>query len=233
MTGAGGALLAVCGLCGGAGASTLSLLVARDAGEREGPVLLCDLGGPSGGLSLYAGVQAPRSLPAAANLVAAGKPLVGGMFAAGDVGLRVLAGGPEPDSAADAAGLERLLGDARRAHPLTVVDCGTVRTATERAVLAAATHVAWVVPATLGGVRRARRTLEVFGIDRERGEAVVARHDAGGRAAPTEELAALAHTRAAPLVLMPHVPDLGEEDVEGALEAAALTLESLRGVIRR
>jgi Flp pilus assembly CpaE family ATPase len=196
-------------------------------------VLLCDVGGPCGGLSLYAGIEAPRSLAGAANSIAAGEPPQGGMFAEGGAGLRLLAGGPELDAEADREALARLLRDARQAHDLTVVDCGTLRTAAERAVLEAATHVAWIVPATLSGLRRGRRTLELFGLDRDREEVLVARHDHTGRTAPTEELAALAVTRSAPLVLMPDVPDLGEEDEKRGLEAAALTLDALWSVIRR
>src|SRR5918996_4969449 len=53
-------LLAVCGLCGGAGVSTLSYLVARFAiGLAEGHVLVCDTGGTTGGLAPYARVGSP------------------------------------------------------------------------------------------------------------------------------------------------------------------------------
>ena len=58
-----GPLLAVCGLCGGAGASTLAYLVALAAARGDpGSVLVADTGGPTGGISYYAGVEAPRSL---------------------------------------------------------------------------------------------------------------------------------------------------------------------------
>ena len=70
-----GPLLAVCGLCGGAGASTLAYLVAlAEARRRSAPVLVGDTGGPGGGISCYAGVQAPRSLVEVADHVAAGLP---------------------------------------------------------------------------------------------------------------------------------------------------------------
>ena len=52
-----GPLLAVCGLCGGAGASTLAYLVALAAARRDDrAVLLADTGGPTAGISHYAGV---------------------------------------------------------------------------------------------------------------------------------------------------------------------------------
>jgi hypothetical protein len=93
-----GPLLAVCGLCGGAGASTLAYLVAlAEARRRSEAVLVGDTGGPGGGISCYAGVQAPRSLAEVADHVAAGLP-VGRLFTATG-GLRVLATGPRFTSA--------------------------------------------------------------------------------------------------------------------------------------
>jgi Flp pilus assembly CpaE family ATPase len=227
-------LLAVSALCGGAGSSTLAYLIARSASERsELPVLLCDAGGPTGGLSIYVEAEAPRSLAAAANALVDPEPPADGLFAEEASGLRVLAGAPDLETEADPAGLSRLLGDAREAHSLTVADCGTLRGRAERQVLAEASHVAWVMPATRSGVSRARRVLELFGLDRERPELLVARHDAGGRAAPVEELSELAAIRNAALVLMPHVPDLGEHGPDAALGEVGLTMEAIWTVLRR
>ena len=70
-----GPLLAVCGLCGGAGASTLAYLVAlAEARRHSDSVLVADTGGPSGGVARYAGVEAPRSLTEVATQVVAGLP---------------------------------------------------------------------------------------------------------------------------------------------------------------
>ena len=45
-----GALLAVCGLCGGAGASTIAYLIAlAEARSERGDVLVADTGGPTAG----------------------------------------------------------------------------------------------------------------------------------------------------------------------------------------
>lgn len=227
-------LLAVCALCGGAGASTLAYLIARSATARtHEPVLLCDAGGPTGGLAFYAGVQAPRSLAAAANVLSGPDPPSDGLFASAGDGLRVLAGGPDLEEEVDPEGLARLMRDARDAHSLTVVDCGTLRGQTERHALGAASHLAWVMPATVGGVRRAQRVLELIGRNEAREEVLIARRDACGQSAPTEELADLAASRAAPLVLMPHVKDLAEGDQDIALEAVELTIEAIWTVIRR
>ncbi len=227
-----GPLVAVCGVCGGAGTSTLAYLVAQDmARSSEHAVLVCDTGGPSGGLAAYARVRSPRSLPRAAAAIAAHEPLADGLFARTEAGLRVLASAPHLDAELDERALDRLLSDARAAHGLTVVDCGSLRGSIDRFVLDVASHVVWVLPATLSGVRRALPVLELFGVEASRREVVVARHDSGGRKAPTEELTALASARGAPLVLMPHVPDLGEVGRDGALDGAQVTLQALRRVI--
>jgi len=90
-----GPLLAVCGLAGGAGVTTLSYLIALAAVRQwAGPVLVADTGGPSGGLAACAGVEAPRSLGELAEQLATGVPLGGGLYATGRDGVRVLATGP-------------------------------------------------------------------------------------------------------------------------------------------
>jgi hypothetical protein len=147
--------------------------------------------------------------------------------------MRVLASAPDLDADADADAVARLLADARATHALTVVDCGTLRGPVDRLVLAAATHVAWVLPATLSGVVRASRVLSLFGTEGARRELVVARSDAGGRKAPSDELAALATRRNAPLVLMPDVPDLAERSPYEARATAAVTLQAIRMEVMR
>ncbi|MDW5597554.1 hypothetical protein VSS74_24605 [Conexibacter stalactiti] len=227
-------LVAVCGLCGGAGATTLAYLLARaHARETRARVLVCDTGGPSGGLVAYAGARTARSLPRIADAVAAHAPLGDALFAHAADGLRVMASRPALESGADPRGLARVLHDARSAHELTVVDCGLPVSAIEQQVIATASHVAWVLPATVGGLRRARPLLDLLGIDSARRELVVAREDLGGSAAATDELRALAERRDAALVLMPHVPDLGEHPAEEALEEAGLTLDAIRMEVTR
>ena len=122
-----GPLLAVCGLTGGAGATTLAYLVALAAAEQDGgPVLVADTGGPSGGLAALAGVETPHSLAELAAQIAADRPLEGGVYATGAAGVRVLASGPEFTAPCAPEQLGRLLIDAREAHRLTVIDCGTL-----------------------------------------------------------------------------------------------------------
>jgi hypothetical protein len=227
-----GSLVAVAGLCGGAGATTLAYLVGRYAREALAmPVLVCDTGGPSGALATYSGVEVPRSLPRIANAVAAHEPLAGGLFADDGSGLRVIASRPQLDSQVDERGVARVLCDARGAHAVTVVDCGTLTMPIARHVLDAATHVAWVMPATAAALARVVGVLDLYGIDGSRREMLVARGDPAERKPPMEQLSALAERRGAPLVLMPSVPDLASRPVDEALEATALTLDAIHMVI--
>ena len=225
-----GRLVAVCGVCGGAGATTVAYLLARSAARAgEGPALVCDLGGIAVGLAECAGVESPSTLPALANVACAGEGAPDTAFVHGGDGLRVLARGPRFEQPIDPAGLVRILQQARRAYRLSVVDCGVPVGEREEVVLAAATHLIWVLPATAVGARRARGMLDLFPIDPARREIVVA------RAAPTalagvaaDELDELAAERRAPFVQIPPVGDLGEHGPEQALAAAADSLDALR-----
>jgi MinD-like ATPase involved in chromosome partitioning or flagellar assembly len=228
-----GALLAVCGLCGGAGASTLAYLLGRHIARAGEPVLVCDAGGSTGGLAVYAGVRSPRSLPRLADAVARREDLAAGLFADGGNGLRVIAGDPEADDDGDSRGLARILADARGAHSVTIADCGTLSRRTERQVLAAASHVAWVVPVGAGAVRRGRRVLALVPAEPDRPELLVARQDVREERAPLAELRAVAGERRAPLVLMPHVDDLAERDGKAGLERASLALDAIAMAVAR
>jgi Flp pilus assembly CpaE family ATPase len=227
-----GPLLAVCGLCGGAGTSTLAYLVAL-ASVREGPglVLVGDTGGPSGGLSQYARVEAPRSLTEAAELVARSLP-TGQLVARTSEGLRVLATGPRFALECEREGVGMLLDHARERYALTVIDCGTLAREADQVALAKASHVAWVLPATRGAVRRARSVLETVN-PLAAAELVVARHDDRQPKAAVRELRRLAEQRHATLVLAPGLPDLAGGDVDRALELGQVSLQAIRGVLRR
>ena len=228
-----GPLLAVCGLTGGAGATTLAYLVALAAAEQEGgPVLVADTGGPSGGLAARAGVETPHSLIELAAQLAAGRPLRGRVYATGPVGVRVLASAPEFTSGCADEQLARLLIDAREAHELTAIDCGTLARDADRVVLAAATHTAWVLPATADGVSRAGRVLEAApGVAAK--ELVVGRRDVRQAKAPLRELRRIANERHAPLVLVPHLPELESGRLDGAVRAAQVSVQAILGALER
>jgi len=227
-------LLAVCALCGGAGASTLSYLVgAWVAASSEAPVLVCDAGEPTAGLSVYAGIESLRSLDEIAAELNAGTLVSDGLFASPRLGLRLIAAAPRLETHTDSAAAERLIRDAREEHSLTVIDCGRLATQVGRLALQQASHVVWVLPATISGVVRARRVLALHEPDSSLREIVVARADPGARQAPMAELTSLADGRHGPLVLMPHVPDLGEHSCDEGLAAAQITLEAISSLLRR
>lgn len=232
----GGPLLAVVALCGGAGASTVALLTALAAARGSTvPVMVCDTGGPGGGLACYLGMRTRLSLASASERLANREPFAREDLMA-DVArgrLRVMAAGPELDPVGDLPAAERILGDARLAHGLTVVDCATMSRPLERAALRIASHVAWLLPATISGAKRAAEVLRRAPIDLPGRELVIARHDPGERKPPMRELKTLADQRGGPLVLLPHVPDLAETDRKDALDDVALTLQALGTLLRR
>ena len=228
-----GPLLAVCGLCGGAGASTLAYLVAlAEASRGRDSVLVGDTGGPSGGLACYAGVEAPRSLIEVGERVGAGLP-AGQLVAITREGLRVLATGPRFTPQCVRGGVELLLDHARERYALTVMDCGTLAREADQVALAHASHVAWVLPATTGAIRRARRVLEAVSPHLLGGELIVARHHERERKAPLRELRRLAERRHATLVLLPTLPDLATADATAALEIAQVSLQAIHGALAR
>lgn len=229
----GGPLVAVVGLCGGAGVSTLTYLVGLVAARSsEAPILACDMGGPSAGLATYAGVQSRRSVSQIAHVLGEREETLGSLFAYAADGLRLIASGPQFTVPDNQAGVARVLSDAVEAHGLTVVDCGTLCRPAEQLALACATHVLWVLPATPSGAQRAGRVLESTLPYLPGREVLVARRDASARQAPMPDLEALADGRRAPLVLMPNVPDLTEQPVASVIDAAQVTLGAIAAVIR-
>ena len=230
-----GALLAVCGLCGGAGTSTLAYLVALAAARSHpGSVLVADTGGPTGGLSCYAGVETPRSL-AELSEDALARPSTGLVIATGRDRVLVLATGPRFTRACACAreGIELLLDQARERYTLTVIDCGTLSRDADQIALASASHVAWVLPATLSAMRRAHRVLAAATPQFFDQEVLVARHDGPTRRAPLKDLRRIANDRGATLVLLPTVPDLATGDVAAALETALVSLQAIQGALAR
>ena len=228
-----GPLLAVCGLVGGAGVTTLTYLVALAAARQQGgPILVADTGGPSGGLAALAGVEAPRSLPELASHLAVGLPLKNGIYAAGVAGLRVLAAAPDFGANSTIAPVSRILEDAREVHRLTVVDCGTLGRDVDRIAAAAATHLAWVFPATERDVERGEHVLRTAPRMAVR-ELLVARRDADQPKAPLKRLRRLAAERRAPLVLVPQVSGIQCGSADRVLEEAQVAIQAILGATLR
>jgi cellulose biosynthesis protein BcsQ len=234
----GGPLVAVCGVCGGAGASTLAYLIACSAvagGAQAGaaPVLLGDANPATAGLSLYAGAESRYSLDELGDQLAAGQLDGESMIVRTTDGVRLIATGPRQRADGNPGAIARILRDASQTHALTVIDCGTLAGGTGRHVLSLATHVLWVVPATDVGVMYAQRALAAVPARLDGAEVLVARRDVLGRRAPTRALTRLADGRRAPLVLVPHVEDLIEAPVQVALDACEVALAGLSTTLRR
>jgi Flp pilus assembly CpaE family ATPase len=228
-----GPLLAVCGLCGGAGASTIAYLTAlAEARSERGDVLLADTGGPTAGIAHSAGVETPRSLSEVAELLAAGLP-VAQLLATTRDGLRVLASGPRLAADCAGEGLELLLDHARRRYTLTVIDCGTLAGQADQIALSKASHVAWVLPATAGAVDRGRKTLDALAPHPSGREMLLARHEPSGGRRALRELRDLARDRRAPLILLPSLPELATANAHAALETAQVPLQAILGALAR
>ena len=228
-----GTLLAVCGLVGGAGTTTLAYLIARAAARQSNQsVLVADAGGSSGGLAALAGVESARSLPELAGALAMGVPLDGVLYASTRDGVRVIARGPEFGTRAPCVHLRTLLGDAREAHMLSVIDCGTLASEFGKTVMGEATHVAWVLPATKRGVELGQRVLSA--VPSGRGSyLVVARRDRRQAKAPVRALRRLAGEHRLPLVLVPDLPGLEDGNLPRAVDAAQVSVQAILGALRR
>jgi hypothetical protein len=230
----GGPLLALVGLCGGAGTTTIAYLTGTAAAiESSAPVLLGDLGGPAAGIAACANVQGGPSFTTLATHLARGEPPPGRPFTVGEYGVRLLAALPQLDDPVDEDGASELLVQAVAAHGLTVLDCAQLTRPVERITLRQATHVAWVLPASEVAVRRAGAMLAVLGALARGREIVIARRDTSAGDAVLDGLTQLAEERAAPLVLVGHLDNVAETDTQQVLEQAALALQALGGVLHR
>ncbi len=235
---AGGPLVAVVGLTGGAGASTLAHLLAAAAAaastSTSTPILLAETGGPRASLRLLAGVSSRCSLVDLALDVDAGRPSDGPLFAVADDGLRVIAAGPrfEPSDETESS-LRLLLDDARAAHGLTVVDCCSPERAADQLVLATATHVVWLAPATTSARVRAGAALDAADLPIAGRELLAIRQDAADLPPATPSTwSEIAQRRDADVVLVPWIPQLGARPLAERIDQAFLSLEALAGALR-
>lgn len=217
-----GPVVAICGLAGGVGSSTLAFALARQAAsESRMPVLLADAAATPG-ITHIAGSRSPRSLGTLAAALAAGEsPDQACVELRG--GLRLIATGPERRAAPSPAAIEELLDHAGEAHGLVVLDCGTSWMSSAD-VLACASHVVWTMAATGSGLRVAR---DVFASGlaptTPHGEVLVARHLLGSPRARVRELRHLARRRRCRLVLMAHDEANTRDGTPGEATLRALT----------
>jgi hypothetical protein len=228
----GGPLVAVCGLVGGSGASTLAFSLARQAARDSAlPVLLSEADSSGAGLALVAGHAGPLCLSDLAARLADGEPPARS-FTELEPRLRLVASAPRTALEAAPDAVRALLRDARAAHGLVVVDCGSAWGST-RAVLDEASHVIWTLPATAPAVARARvlfagESLPAPGRWRELLVATAMERRAGAKVRTLRRLAA---NRCERLVLAPYVEALArgqqaadDERLRAPLTALAATL---------
>ena len=154
----GGPIVAVCGLVGGSGASTLAFWLARQAArESQAPVLLTEPDARRAGLTVLAGRSTPLCLARLAQRVAEGR-VPADPFVEIERGLRLVASAPGRGAGAEPENVSALFREAQAAHGLVVVDCGT-SWVTADPVLNAATHILWTLKSSRDAVARARLLL--------------------------------------------------------------------------
>lgn len=229
----GGPLVAVCGLAGGAGTTTLTLLLARHiAAASTAPILLTEADPAHGGLAVLAGRATPHPLLDLAQQMA-NRAAPAETFLELEPGLRLVAATPRHRHAPDPDGMRALLGEARAAHGLVIVDCATTWTA-DSPTLAAATHILWTTPASAGGLARARSLLD-SDLTPPTGrcvEALVATAVQTRSRVSVRALRRLAAQRCERLILIPHSDTAAngelsrDESVAHALAGLAPTLRS-------
>jgi hypothetical protein len=230
----GGPLVAVCALVGGSGASTLAFALACQAArESSAPILVAESDARRAGLAVLARQASPLCLLRLARAVADGRAPERA-FVELDPGLRLIASAPHLFATPDATEVRALLRDARAAHGLVIVDCGTAWAAA-RPVLDEATHILWTVTAERAAVVRAR-TLFSSGALPTPGrwrEVLVALKLERRRDASVRALRRLAFQRCERLVLAPHSDALANGELPASDTRLSRTLISLAYTLRR
>jgi hypothetical protein len=142
-------IVAVCGLHGGAGTTTIATLLARAAARQQpGQVLLCDSAPGAGDLALAIGAASAYNLTDVARLAAARQTPTEVPWLEQADGLRVMARAPARRAAAPTDATTQVLRNAAAAHSLVVVDTGTLQSEHATAALRAADVVLWTLDAT-------------------------------------------------------------------------------------
>ncbi|MGH2944674.1 MAG: hypothetical protein ACRDPC_00055 [Solirubrobacteraceae bacterium] len=230
----GGPLVAVCGLVGGSGASTLALCLARQAArESQAPVLLTESDSRRGGLAVLAGQATPLSLSGLAQLVADGQAPAE-VFVEIEPGLRLVASAPARSADPDPEDLSALIREARAAHGLVIVDLGSAW-ATAGPVLDAATHILWTVTASRPAVARARllAASDALPTPGRWYEVLIALAGERRPSASVRTLRRLATHRCERLVLAPHSDAVSRGDLADPSADLGRTLTGIAHVLRR
>ena len=226
----GGPVVAVCGLVGGSGASTLAYALARQAAcESRAPVLLSECAVARGDLAALAGAASDLSLPELAQRVRDERAPARSVVEI-EPRLRLIASPPRPVTHFDGEAVEELLGQAREAHGLVVVDCATAW-ASPGPVFARATDVLWTLPARADALARAE-ALWNAGIAPKPGrwrEALVASVTERRARVSVRGLRRLAATRCDRLILTPYIEGCSRDSPSG--DSLARTLGAIGALL--
>jgi cellulose biosynthesis protein BcsQ len=228
----GGPVVAICGLTGGAGTSTLALLLARlAAADSAAPILLAETDPMRAGLAVLTGRATPRPLVTLAQDVIDDRQPAEA-FVQLEARLRLIAAEPQPAQGAARDALDLLLAKARDAHGLVVLDCGTNWTP-DSTVLAHATHIIWTLPATPTGLARAATQLKAAMTTAGRWHEALAATATVTRPLPSmRALRRLARQRCDQLVLIPHDEGLARGETT-ASDRARHALTGIAPFLRR
>jgi hypothetical protein len=187
------------------------------------------------GLASLAGRAGPLGLRELARAVEherePGRP-----FAELPGGLRLVASErPALDAAVATAGLGGLLAEAREAHGLVVVDAGQFAGPDSNTLLGAASHVLFVLPASVPALRRAE-LLAAGGVFRRAAgtfAALVAVATRQGRPDQVKRLRRLAERHVDRLLLVPHLPEVAAGEHDRADARLEDTFAALGTMLRR
>jgi hypothetical protein len=228
----GGPVVAVCGLTGGAGTTTLACLLARGAAPASrAPVLLAELPSASGGISPVLGLASTGSIWR--RIASGARPAP----APGPDGLRVLASDAEAPEDASADDLATTLAELRRDHGLVVLDCGVLHAPDARAAVATATHVVWAMPTGHTAAVRAASLLGARGLapppgGRREVLAVVATRSTALPPRADRIVREIAADRCDRLVLVPHARELAGGRLRSEPPRISASLSAIGGVVR-
>lgn len=228
-------VVAVCGLGGGAGATTMTLMLGYAAAAQDrGGVLVADTGGAGANLASIAKKRSEHSLTSAAHAQRLGVLRPETAFTEISQDLRLI--GREPDLAGDdledlAPELADLLADAQEAHLAVFVDCGRLEKEAQIEVARHATHIVWVTTGNATGARKARAMFDSMSLAGSRADLLIVRADRDGLDLKAEREMRLAAEEADALLIF--CPAAGDVVSQGINTTATRMAHQLRVALGR
>lgn len=228
--------MAICGLAGGAGTTTLAYQLAlRAAHESRRPVLLSESEATLPGLAAIAGRTSPHAIGGSADALADDPAPEPPAVELGQ-GLSLLASLPRPAPAVYDEALRAVLFRASERHALVVVDCRTLDHSHAPALIASASHVVWTLPLSSDALAAGTLLHECGALPAPGGarEALVVTQMRPDARAPLSDLRELAERRNELLVVSPYSRALAARGRDaGDLSELTATLTQLATFLRR